>query len=143
MLSFDTNIMVHSANNKSLLQAAAKQFLADLTPRSDVVVCELMLVECYLKLRNGHIFEVPLTAGQAAAACQNFRYHPRWRLIESAPVMDKVWQFAAQRFFAIRRIVDVRMALTLQAAGVTEFATTNVKDFENLGFKRVWNPFSA
>jgi len=24
--------------------------------------------------------------------------------------------------------------------GVTEFATLNVKDFQGLGFQRVWNP---
>ena len=26
---------------------------------------------------------------------------------------------------------------------VTEFATANIKDFEDFGFKRVWNPLKA
>jgi len=33
-------------------------------------------------------------------------------------------------------------ALALQAFGVTEFATANIKDFEGLGFAKVWNPIA-
>ncbi len=29
----------------------------------------------------------------------------------------------------------------MTAQGVTEFAAVNVKDFEGLGFHKVWNPF--
>lgn len=47
---------------------------------------------------------------------------------------------AATADFAIRRIVDARLALTLRHHGVTDFATSNVKDFEGFGFTRVWNP---
>lgn len=42
--------------------------------------------------------------------------------------------------FAFRRLYDARSALTLTAQGVTEFATVNAKDYEGLGFRRVWNP---
>ena len=28
----------------------------------------------------------------------------------------------------------------MRAQGVTEFAMANVKDFEGLGFRKVWNP---
>jgi hypothetical protein len=28
----------------------------------------------------------------------------------------------------------------MTAQGVTELATVNVKDFEGLGFRKVWNP---
>ena len=35
-----------------------------------------------------------------------------------------------------------RTALALQAFGVTEFATGNIKDFEGLGFAKVWNPIA-
>jgi len=28
----------------------------------------------------------------------------------------------------------------MTSQGVTEFATVNTKDFEGLGFRRVWNP---
>lgn len=32
--------------------------------------------------------------------------------------------------------------MTLIHQGVTEFATANVKDFEALGFQKVWNPLA-
>lgn len=40
---------------------------------------------------------------------------------------------------AHRRIYDTRTALALRACGVTEFAAVNVRDFEGLGFAKVWN----
>ncbi len=61
-------------------------------------------------------------------------------MIDSADVMSDVWPIAASIGFPRRRIVDVRLAKTLQAAGVTAFATANVKDFKGLGFQKVWNP---
>ena len=42
--------------------------------------------------------------------------------------------------FAFRRLYDTRSALTMISQGVTEFATVNVKDFEGVGFRRVWSP---
>ncbi len=43
---------------------------------------------------------------------------------------------------AYRRIYDARLALTLRQHGVTEFATTNTRDFDGFGFTRVFNPLS-
>lgn len=57
------------------------------------------------------------------------------------PVMRDVWRYAAAPMFAHRRIIDVRLALTFRAAGVTDFATRNVKDFADFGFDRVWDSF--
>jgi len=59
------------------------------------------------------------------------------------PVMGEVWRYAAAEVFARRRIIDARLALTLRAAGVTEFATCNVKDFADFGFDRVWDPLQT
>ena len=56
--------------------------------------------------------------------------------------METVWSLARRSAFARRRIIDVRLALTLQYAGVTALATDNVRDFNGLGFDRVWNPLS-
>ena len=140
VLSFDTNIAVHAANTASPLHATALQFVASLGGRRDVVVCELMLVELYLKLRNERIFPRPLGPGAAAAACQAYRSNASWKLVDGAPVMEEVWRLAASRGFAIRRIVDARLALSLLHHGVAEFATTNVKDFQGFGLARVWNP---
>ena len=143
MLSFDTNIAVHAANLGSPLHARARDFLQSLATRRDTAVCELVLVELYLKLRNEKIFPRPLTASQAAAICQAYRKNQAWTLIDCAPVMEEVWQQAASGNFAFRRIIDVRLAQTLQHHGVPEFATSNEKDFANQGFLKVWNPLLA
>jgi toxin-antitoxin system PIN domain toxin len=142
MLSFDTNIAVHAANQSSPDHSDALAFINSLVTRKDVAVCELVLVELYLKLRNEKIFPRPLTAPQAAEVCQAYRKNQAWTLIESAFVMDEVWHEAAQSGFAFRRIIDVRLARTLLQHGVVEFATANLKDFEGQGFKRVWNPLA-
>jgi predicted nucleic acid-binding protein len=128
MISFDTNIAVYAANAASPWHDAARQFLQALALRKDVAVCELVLVELYLKLRNEKIFPRPLSPPQAASVCQ------------SAPVMEVVWKQAALTGFAFRRIIDSRLAQTLIHHGVTEFATANEKDFVGEGFSKVWNP---
>ena len=142
MISFDTNLLVYAANLDAPECPAARQFLEKMAAREDVVVCELMLVEAYLKLRNAHIMTHPFNASEAAAFCQTFRTHPRWMLVESAPVMNALWRQCAHKNFAIRRIIDARLALTLRHYGVTEFATANGKDFGDFGFTRVWNPLT-
>jgi len=101
-----------------------------------------MLVELYLKLRNEKVFPSPLGATEATAICRAYRSNAAWMSIDSAPVMDEVWRLAAGKSFAIRRIIDVRLGLTLLHHGVSEFATTNVRDFQGLGFARVWNPLA-
>ncbi len=140
MLSFDTNLAVYAANSASPLHTKAAGFIQSLAVRKDVAVCELVLVELYLKLRNEKIFSRPLSAARAAAVCQSYRRNRSWMLIESAPVMDEVWRQAAVDEFAFRRIIDLRLAFTLRHHGVTEFATTNEKDFQGIGFSRLWNP---
>lgn len=94
MRSFDTNIAVHAANTSSPLHQQALAFVAGLGAERDVAVCELMLVELYLKLRNAKIFEKPLSAAEASAVCQTYRNNGTWMVIESAPVMDDVWKLA-------------------------------------------------
>ena len=143
MISFDTNLAVYAANASMVQHAAARRFFESLATRDDVVVCEMMLVELYLKLRNPRIFPKPLDAPMAVAWCDRFRNHRNWLLVDSAPVMPQVWRLAARKDFAFRRIIDTRLALTLRHHGVTEFATSNVKDYEGLGFARVWNPIES
>ena len=140
MISFYTNIAVHAANSSSPQHASAIAFLRSLATRKDVAICELVLVELYLKLRNEKIFSKPLSAKSAASVCQSYRSNRSWMLIESAPVMQEVWTHAEKNQFAYRSIIDVRLALTLLNHGVTEFVTYNIKDFQNLGFNKVWNP---
>ncbi len=140
MLSIDTNILLYAQNGDCPEVARAAGFLSDCASRSDVVLCELVLVELYILLRNPAVVSRPLGARAAAFVCQAYRRHPRWRLVENAPVMEQVWGWAAGESFARRRIIDARLARTLQHHGVTDLATVNTRDFSGLGFKRVWNP---
>jgi len=140
MQSFDTNIAVYAANASAPQHSKAMAFIQTLRHQKDVAVSELVLVELYLKLRNEKIFPRPLSAAQAVAVCQAYRNNRAWCLIEDAPVMADVWPLAARKSFAFRRIIDARLAKTLLHHGVTRFATTNVKDFQEWGLEKVWNP---
>jgi uncharacterized protein len=142
MEAFDTNIAVYAANADSPLSHRARNYLQELGGRGDVVVCELMLVELFLKLCNPRIFPNPFSPQEAAEHCGVYRDNRNWKLVDSAPVMPDVWKQVKGRSFAFRRIIDVRLGLTLRHHGVTRFATTNVKDFGGLGFEKVWNPLS-
>lgn len=143
MKSFDTNLVVHAANRQSDQHERARSFLNGMAREREVVVCELMLVEVFLKLCNARIFQHPMTAGQAGAYCQALRTNRNWILVENAPVMSAVWEWSRRKNFAFRRIIDIRLGLTLRHHGVAEFATTNVKDFSGLGFSKVWNPLEG
>ena len=140
MISVDTNILLYAQNADCPENSSALAFLQDIAGREDVVICELILVELYLLLRNPAVHRTPLPASEAAATCQAFRGNPKWRLVENAPVMPTVWEGAGVERFPRRRIIDLRLAKTLQHHGVTEFATANLKDFQGVGFVRVWNP---
>ena len=142
MISLDTNLLIYARVEANPWHEPARAFLESLTDNSDVVIAELVLVEFYLALRNPAIMAAPLSGTEAVAECQWFRAHPRWALAEHAEVMARVWQDAADPDFARRRIIDVRLARTLLAHGVTEFATANLRDFQDLGFAKVWNPLT-
>lgn len=142
-LSVDTNIIVYSLNRDSEMYEAARAFMIDAAARDDVILVELVLVEVYLLIRNQTVFEHPFSASEAVAACRRLRTNPNWRVVECRPVMDAVWARAAATEFARRRIIDVRLGLTLAAAGVTDFATRNVDDFRGLGIQHVFDPLAA
>lgn len=140
MISIDTNILLYSQNQDCVEHSAAATFLKDCTRRDDVAICELVLVELYQLLRNPAVVEHPLDPPEAAEVCQGFRRNPHWALIENAPVMDKVWTFAARPGIARRRLFDARIGFTLLHHGIQEFATRNVVDFKQFGFKTLWDP---
>lgn len=147
MLSIDTNLLFHGFNEDSPSHARAHAWLTSIAGDEDVAISELILAEFYRLLRNPAALKHLLSADEAVEVIQSYRRHPRWRLIgfpiESRPLHDALWQKARARDFAFRKLYDARSALTMTAQGVTEFATVNVKDFEGLGFRKVWNPIST
>ena len=147
MLSIDTNILLHASNEDAPCHAEAHAWLTSLDHTDDVAISEFVLAELYGLLRNPAVLVSPLAPGDAVAVIQAYRRHPRWRLIgfpsESRAPHDAMWKRAAAKQFAFRRLYDVRAALCMLAQGVTELATLNVKDFDGLGFRRVWDPLEA
>lgn len=117
-------------------------FLEGCAGRDDVSTAELVLFELYPSLRNPAVVERPLDSGEAAEVCQGLRRNPRWALVENAPVMEKVWAFAARPGVARRSVFDARISFTLLHHGVRRFATRNVADFEAFDFEAVWNPLT-
>ncbi|MEI6536577.1 MAG: TA system VapC family ribonuclease toxin [Verrucomicrobiaceae bacterium] len=147
MLSIDANILLYAFNNASPWHDDARDWLESMHRDDDVAISEFILAEFYGLLRNPTVLKQPLPADEAVEVIQAYRTHPRWRLIgfaaESRPLHDTLWKSARAKDFAFRKIYDTRSALTMTAQGVTEFATANVKDFEGLGFRKVWNPLQS
>lgn len=142
MISIDTNVLLYSLSQDCAEHEPARRFMQQCAGRPDVAIAELVLLELYVLLRNPVILRRPLGAADAVRACQSFRAHPRWALIENAPIMSRVWEVAADRTIPRRRVFDARVAFTLRHHGVTELATRNVKDFEGFGFERVFDPLA-
>ena len=141
LIACDTNILLHASNVRSPRHADAASFLGDMSARQDFVVCELVLIELYVLVRNPAVVSNPLGADDAAAVCRQFRSNPRWRVVDyPGGLMDEIWRRAGRAGAARRSIFDTRLALTLKHHGVTDFATGNVKHFDGFGFARVWDP---
>ncbi len=144
MISCDTNILLHACNARSPFQAPAEAFLREHGAEAEFAICELVLMELYVLLRNPAVVASPLSADQAAQMCRGYRGNSRWRVIDyPGGLMEEIWRRAGQPDTARRSIFDARLALTLRHHGVTCFATGNVKHFSDYGFERVWNPLSA
>lgn len=142
MLSADTNLLIYAADPDSPNHERARRFIGGQAKAdSGFVLCELVLVELYLQLRNKAVFKTPYTAGEAVAYCAALRKCPYWRCVDYSPeVSKKLWKWAKSDKHPMRRIIDARIGYTLLHHGVTHFATANVKDFTGLGFDKVWNP---
>ena len=144
MISCDTNILYAALDNRSAWHSSAKAFLESMMEREDFALCELVLLELYGLLRNPVVSASPCSSQEAVAVVQQFRTHPHWPVLDypgpQSGIMKKLWSLAGQSTFPYKRIFDARLAFVLRHHGVTEFATRNVKDFEDFGFKRVWDP---
>lgn len=141
MLSADTNMFIYAADPDSPNRAVAKRFFdREASPGKEFAICELVLVEIYMQLRNPAVCKVPYSAAEVAQYCQKLRESTGWRHIDYDPVVSrKLWGWAAKTKSGIREIIDARLAFTLRQHGVTRFATANVKHFKGFGFTEVWN----
>ena len=141
MIACDTNIFLHAANQGSPLSVRAREFLNDQKESQDFAVCELILFELYMQLRNPAIFVKPLSAAQSHDYCQIYRRNAAWQIIDFDPaITPQLWQWANVSDHGFRQLIDARIAFTLLHHGVSEFATANVRDFQAFGFEGVWNP---
>jgi toxin-antitoxin system PIN domain toxin len=142
MLTADTNLFIHATDPDSVFHDSAKRFFHWVSSEADnFVVCELVLVEIFILLRNPAVFKKPYTAKEAAGYCRALKSNPEWRCIDyDAAVSAKLWEHASKSKAGYRHIIDARLALTLRHHGVNEFATVNTKHFEDFGFQKVWNP---
>ena len=142
MLTADTNLFIYAAAPDSRSHDQAKAFFDRVqTQGEEFVVCELVLVEIFILLRNPAVFKKPYTASEAAGYCRALKSNPDWRCIDYDPaVSEKLWEYVSKSNAGYRHIIDARLALTLRQHGVESFATVNDKHFSDFGFKKVWNP---
>jgi len=145
--SVDTNLLLPAVERNHIRHGQASRWLTHLSADAAVAISEFVLLELYVLLRNPAVVRKPLTPARAADVCAAFRRHPTWRVVgfpvDSRGLHDELWARLREPGLARRRAYDLRLALTLRRYGVTDFATVNVKDFEGLGFRRVWNPLTA
>jgi hypothetical protein len=77
-----------------------------------VALSEFVLTEFHLLLRNPAVLAKPPTALQAVAVIQNYRRHPRWKVLGFPPdgraLHARLREIAAQPGLARRRIYDTR-----------------------------------
>lgn len=140
MISVDTNILIYAANPMAARHQKALSFMNSFA-NSELVLCELVLIELYMALRNPAVFPQPYSASQAADYCLKLKTHPKWRYVDyEAEVSVKLWDWARKTQRGFRQTIDARIAFTLQHHGVTEFATANKRDFADFGFTRLWDP---
>ena len=101
-------------------------------------------MELYCLLRNPTC-STPLSAAEAVSVVQGFRANPFWRIVDhvlDSNIMTSVWKAAGRVDFAYRRVFDARLAYILLHHGVDSFATHNLRDFQDYGFAKVWNPLT-
>lgn len=60
-----------------------------------MVICELVLLELYVLLRNPAVLVKPLDSAAAVAVCTAFRRHPCWQVVgfptDSRAFHDEFW----------------------------------------------------
>lgn len=68
----DTHLFIHAADPDSQQHARARAFFSAVSTQQDgeeFVLCELVLIELYMQLRNAAVFVKPYSARESAAYC--------------------------------------------------------------------------
>ena len=144
MISCDTNILLYAYHRDAPEHAAAISFLRGHLKNQDFALSELVLVELYNLLRNSAVLGKSLSAKGATDVISELRRNPYWTVLRGNPdIWERVWTVAAQPDFPRRAIFDARLAYSLAAEGVTEFATRNTKDFARFDTFRVFDPIAS
>ncbi len=142
MIAFDTNLLFPALEPSHSDHERSRSWLESLA--GEVALSELVLMEIYVLVRNGAVASRPLGAAEAVALVETLRTNPRWRLLDAPEgSMNEIWKRAAEPGFGRRRIFDARLGVSLVSQGVEEFATRNVRDFEGVGFGRLFDPLAA
>ncbi len=72
-LSADTNLFLYAANPDSAQYEASLEFFSGYVTGYDFIVCELVLVELYMLLRNPAVLAKPLNSKRATEFCARLR----------------------------------------------------------------------
>ena len=141
MTSCDTNFLFYLSNRDCPEHHIARESINEYVESEKFILCELVLVELYVLLRNPKLLNHPLNASDAVNLVQGFRSNPYWRIIDyPGNLMNDIWKRAASPNFARHEIYDAKLAFTLQHHGVTTFLTRNTKHFKGYGLTLI-NPF--
>jgi uncharacterized protein len=144
MRSCDTNILFYACHSGCAEHLPAREYLQKVAADTDFLICELVLAELYVLLRNPKLVDKPMSSAEAAQVCRYFRENPSWGIIDyPGGLMDRIWVLSAAADFGYREIFDARLALTLRHHGVTEFATRNTAHFMRYGFEQLINPIDS
>src|SRR5262245_41886305 len=113
-LSCDSNILFYALNAESPEHAAASRFLQAAQGHKDFLLCELVLVELYVLIRNPALVPRPASPDQAVSTIRQLSRGP-FRVVDyPGGLMPEVWWHSAQPNTARRRIYDIRLAVTLR-----------------------------
>jgi predicted nucleic acid-binding protein len=141
MHSCDTNILLYYLDDSCEEHSAAKNYFSEKIENRDFVICDLVLVELFILLQNKNVFKSPYDTKSASHICLELRSNPNWKVLEySIGTMEPTWKATQKLSGQAYKIFDYRLGYTLLRAGVTNFATRNVKDFKEIGFKNLHNP---
>ena len=100
MISCDTNILFYLSNKDCPEHPVALKFINEYVESEEFILCELVLVELYVLLRNPKLLNRPLKASDAVNLVQGFRSNPYWRIVDyPGNLMNDILERASSAHF--------------------------------------------